>query len=348
MFDLASHSHRRFNPLTRTWVLVAPHRADRPWQGERAPEAGPAPPGYDPGCYLCPGNIRARGQRNPAYRSTFVFDNDFPALGAAPAQAVSSASDALFDARVETGICRVVCFSPRHDLTLARLSASGMAQVVDVWAEQYDELSRRDGIAAVTIFENRGAMAGASNPHPHGQIWANSLVPGLLATECEAMADYRQAHGRCLLCDYLRRELAAGERVVCENESFVALVPFWAYWPFELMLLSKEHVSGFNGLDSGARAQLAGLLQRVNVRYDHVFESPFPVSWGWHLPPCGGAGGACHLHAHFFPPLLRSATVRKFTAAYELLAMPQRDLSPERAAAQLRALSDLPAPEPTP
>ncbi|MGN6593569.1 MAG: UDP-glucose--hexose-1-phosphate uridylyltransferase [Terriglobales bacterium] len=333
-----SRPHRRFNPLLEEWVLVSPQRGRRPWLGQQEPAPPAAHPAYDPGCYLCPGNPREGGRRNPAYTGVWVFDNDFPALlPDAPAEVAGSA-DPLFRAEAESGCCRVICYSPRHDLTLPYLSAAAVAEVVAVWTEQYRDLAARPGIRSVTIFENRGAMMGASNPHPHGQIWANSRMPNILAREQAALAAYRQRHGSCLLCDTVRREAEAAERVVCENEGFLAVIPFWACWPFEILLLSKPHRGGLEELDPDARAQLAELLIRLGRGYDRLFETPFPTSWGFHLPPSDGAvHPECHLHGHFFPPLLRSASIRKFLVGYELLAMPQRDLTPETAAARLRA-----------
>ena len=335
-------AHRRLNPLTGDWTLVSPHRAQRPWQGqtERQPEERGLR--YDPLCYLCPGNERAGGVRNPNYESTYIFDNDFAAMKPdVPHACVPESEQSLLVVASEPGVCRVVCFSPRHDLTLANMDASAIRSVVDVWAEQYRHLGAMPEINHVQIFENRGEMMGCSNPHPHGQIWANHTVPNEPRKEQAALTDFRQRHGKCLLCHYVALEHAAGERVVCENEHFVALVPFWAVWPFEVLLCSKGHVADLDALDSSARSALADILKRVTTRYDNLFETSFPYTMGFHQQPTDGAQHPeWHLHAHFCPPLLRSATVRKFMVGYELLDAPQRDITPEYAAERLRSLSE--------
>lgn len=338
MFDPKEHPHRRYNPLTREWVLVSPHRTKRPWQGQVEETPPDERPAYDPGCYLCPGNSRAGGAGNPEYTSTFVFQNDFAALLPDRVEAAPS-GDAFFQIEPVNGICRVICFSPRHDLTLAEMSVSEIRPVVDCWAEQYAELNATPGIGYVQIFENRGEMMGCSNPHPHCQIWASSVVPNEVAKEDAAQADYFRSNGRTLLSDYLVRELASGERIVTLNDGFAALVPFWAVWPYEVMILSRRPVAGIDELTDGERDALAAILKSVTTKYDNLFRVSFPYSFGFHQRPAQGGAG-WHLHGHFYPPLLRSATVRKFLVGYEMLAMPQRDITAEGAAARLRELSE--------
>lgn len=349
VFSLHDHPHRRYNPLTREWVLVSPHRTKRPWQGQLEQPATEQRPVYDPHCYLCPGNARANGVVNPQYDHTFVFTNDFSALlPDIPEGAYTSGGGApgdvappLLYARSERGICRVVCFSPRHDLTLAEMDVSAIARVVDVWAREYDELGALPFIGYVQIFENRGAMMGASNPHPHGQIWATEHLPLTAAREDAAQRDYLAATGRSLLEDYLAIEIEREERLVCLNEHFVALVPFWAVWPFETLIISRRHVGAISDLTQDERTGLADVLKRLITRYDNLFQVSFPYSLGFHQRPTDGMPHpAWHLHAHVYPPLLRSATVRKFMVGFELLAEAQRDLTPEQAAERLRALSE--------
>jgi UDPglucose--hexose-1-phosphate uridylyltransferase len=335
--ELFAGPHRRLNRLTGEWVLVSPHRTQRPWQGqvEDAPAAGR--PAYDPTCYLCPGNPRAGGAQTPAYTSTYVFDNDFAALLPDVPQARSADPAGLLVAESERGICRVVCFSPRHDLTLGGMSNGELRTVVDTWVGQYDELAGVDWIGHVQVFENRGAMMGASNPHPHGQIWATQSLPTEPAKE---LAQQRAYGDGCLLCDYLAAELAAGERLVDANDEFVALVPFWAVWPFETLVLPRAHHGTLSSLPGDGRDGLADVLGRVTRRYDRLFNVSFPYSMGFHQQPTDGAAHPeWHVHAHFYPPLLRSATVRKFMVGFELLAQPQRDITPEVAAARLRELA---------
>ena len=339
--DLWDTPHRRWNPLLREWILVSPHRTQRPWLGQVASPTVPPQIEYDPSCYLCPGNARAGGARNPAYTSTFVFDNDYAAvLPDAPPVAVDRGG--LIVARGERGVCRVVCFSPRHDLTVPRMKPEEVRQVVDVWTGQYRDLGALPWVRHVQIFENRGALMGASNPHPHCQIWANEELPNLPARELAAQLEYQQTHGACLLCRYLAMELENRERIVCENEAFVALVPYWAVWPFETMILSRRHASSFLEFSDAERNGLAAIMRSLTTRYDNLFMTAFPYSMGFHQQPTDGEPHPeWHFHAHYFPPLLRSATVQKFMVGYELLGTPQRDITAETAAARLRELSEV-------
>ena len=334
-----SAPHRRLNCLTGEWVLVSPHRTARPWQGQVEAGATGRRPSYDPACYLCPGNERAGGARTPEYSTTFVFDNDFAALNPGTEPERSDRAGLLI-ADSERGICRVVCFSPRHDLTLGQMDHDAIRRVVETWAGQYLELAALGWVSYVLIFENRGAMMGASNPHPHGQIWADQRLPNEPARELHLQQAYA-GHGGCLLCDYLAAELKEEERVVCQNDQFVALVPFWAVWPFETLVLPRGHHGALPDLGDDERDGLADILRRLTRRYDRLFAVTFPYSMGIHQRPATGATHPeWHLHAHFYPPLLRSATVRKFMVGYELLAQPQRDITPESAAQRLRDLPD--------
>lgn len=340
-FEISVHPQVRLNPLTQSWVLVSPQRADRPWQGqiEATPLETSVP--YERNCYLCPGNARAGGVRNPGYSGTFVFDNDFAALRPDTPAGELRQGDLLV-ARSEQGRCRVVCFSPRHDLTLARMDVPGIRAVVDTWCEECAELGAQPNVRAVQIFENRGAMMGCSNPHPHGQIWANTSVPDGLSCEVASQEAYFQKHRQTLLEDYLQLELEKEERVVCANEEFVVVVPFWAIWPFECLVISRRPVPSLLELTAQERQGLAEILRRLTIRYDNLFKAPFPYTMGFHQRPTDGQRHpGFHLHAHFYPPLLRSATIRKFMVGYELLSMPQRDITPEAAAAQLRGLSGI-------
>ena len=337
MLNFAQDPHRRFNPLTREWVLVSPHRTQRPWQGQVEKAARPAAVEYDPSCYLCPGNSRAGGHQNPAYETTFIFDNDYAALlpGTSPDEANT---DDLIVAVGEPGICRVICFLPRHDLTVARMQLPEIRRVIDVWAEQYLDLGSKPLIGHVQIFENRGDMMGASNPHPHCQIWSTATLPNEPAKELSAQSAYHERKG-CLLCDYLKLELGRGERIVLENDHFAALVPFWAIWPFETLVLPKRHSGSLEQLTDAERDALAEIMKALTTRYDNLFEVSFPYSMGFHQRPTDGQPHPeWHLHAHYYPPLLRSATVRKFMVGFEMLGTPQRDITPEAAAQRLREL----------
>jgi len=335
---LTEDPHRRLNPLTNEWVLVSPHRTGRPWQGQVEKIATKREPEYDPTCYLCPGNPRAGGVLNPRYTGTFVFENDFAALKLGVRDdRLDLENRGLLVAEGESGVCRVICFSPRHDLTLATMSPTEIASVIRTWTTQFQELAQMPQINHVQIFENRGAIMGCSNPHPHGQIWANETVPNELAKEVESFRAYHQKHSATLLSDYLAQEVRHQQRVVCENEHFVVVVPFWAVWPFETLLISRRPVSSLLDLQDQERTSLADILRQITIRYDNLFNTSFPYSMGFHQRPTDGKQyPEFHLHAHFYPPLLRSATIKKFMVGYEMLAMPQRDVTPELAAARLR------------
>ena len=339
-FDLGRTPHRRWNPLLREWVLVSPHRNQRPWQGQVEKSSPEKIPQYDPSCYLCPGNSRAGGNRNPNYRSTFVFDNDYAALRTdiTPGEFDSSG---LIVARTERGTCRVICFSPHHDLTISNMGLDDITRVVEVWSEQYRELGAADWIQYVQIFENRGEMMGASNPHPHCQVWANETIPNYPAAEQTSLLEFSHRRSACLLCEYLKLEQAEKLRLVCYNDFFTAVVPFWAVWPFEVLVLANAHATGMDQLSQDAQRGLADIVKRTTSRYDNIFGVSFPYSMGFHQRPTDGREHPeWHLHAHFYPPLLRSATIRKFMVGYEMLAGPQRDITPEAAAERLRGVSE--------
>jgi UDPglucose--hexose-1-phosphate uridylyltransferase len=336
------YPHRRWNPLRQTWALVSPHRTQRPWQGEVGQKAAPSAVTYDPECYLCPGNKRAGGVANPTYDSVFTFVNDYAALLPDVPGAKDETLSPLLVAEPARGLCKVLCFHPDHSLTLARMTRLEIRRVVDAWTAEYDEIAALDWIEYVQIFENRGAMMGASNPHPHCQIWSTGFVPDEPAAETIAQREYLTHTGKCLLCEYANAEREAGERVVFENEHFVALVPWWAVWPFEVLLVSKRHVGAMPELAAEECDALADVLKRMTTRFDNLFETSFPYTMGFHQTPTNGNGcPEWHFHGHFYPPLLRSATVRKFMVGFEMLGMPQRDITPESAAERLRSSSEV-------
>ncbi len=330
--------HRRFNPLTGEWVLVSPHRAKRPWQGQVEKTPAENLPRYDPTCYLCPRNSRAGGVVNPDYAGTFVFDNDFAAL-LPDDSAEAHESGPLLVSAPERGICRVVCFSPRHDLTLPELEIPVIENVLATWTRESADLAGRDFIRYVQVFENKGAVMGCSNPHPHSQLWSQSQLPNEVAKELATQTAYFNEHGRPLLVDYIREEQKRKERILAVNDHFTALVPFWAVWPFEVLVVGHRPAAALADLTPAEVTALAEVFKQVTTRYDNLFEISFPYSMGFHQAP---ADGQPHpewvLHAHFYPPLLRSATVRKFMVGYEMLAMPQRDITPETAAERLLSL----------
>jgi len=337
--------------LRGDWVLVSPHRQVRPWQGQIEKMPSPVAVSFDPTCYLCPGNARAGGLKNPNYTSTFAFDNDFPALRPegegqmtdmveSMSGHASGRTDLLLTARSEGGICRVLCFSPRHDLTLGLMETDDIRTVVDAWIDEYERLAANRWVRYVQIFENRGEMMGASNPHPHCQIWATESLPDEPLREHQSFTEHRERTGKCLLCEYADLENAQNVRIVCDNASFLAMVPFWAVWPFETLIVSRRHLGEIRQLTAEERDALADILRRIAIRYDNLFEAPFPYSMGFHQAPVRDGSGEWHFHAHFYPPLLRSATIRKFMVGFELLGSPQRDLTAEAAAARLRTTSE--------
>ena len=340
MIDFTEHPHRRYNPLTGEWVLVSPHRAKRPWQGQTEKTAVEQRPQYDEKCYLCPGNSRAEGTTNDTYDSTFVFTNDFSALLNDTPE--GSLDEDLFKAEAEKGVSRVICFSPRHDLTIPEMEVKGIKKVVEVWADEYESLGSIGYINHVQIFENKGSVMGCSNPHPHGQIWAQSSIPVEVDKECRQQKAYFEKHGIALLEYYLKEELRKNERIVVENNSFIALVPFWAIWPFETMILPRRKVSNLAELTEEEKTALADIYKQLTIKYDNLFEVSFPYSAGIHQAPTDGKEHPeWYMHMHFYPPLLRSATVKKFMVGYEMMANAQRDITAEQSAQRLKELPSI-------
>jgi len=337
--DLSEHPHRRLNLLTGEWLLVSPHRAKRPWRGDETAPMPKAVASHDPGCHLCPGNARANGSVNPDYQGPYAFSNDFPALTSD--RHVRDAQDDVFQAMPASGAARVVCFSPHHSLALPDLDQQAVRRVVDLWCSEVSELSR--SYRYVQVFENKGAMMGCSSPHPHGQIWASDFVPTQVAAEDARQAAWLGSRGSKLLAEVLEREEREEVRIVDRNEHWLAVVPWWAAWPFEILLIARDDVGTLPELRDEAREALATMLRRITARYDRLFQTSFPYSMGWHQAPATSEQPeAWRLHAHFYPPLLRSASVRKFMVGYEMLAEPQRDLTPEQAAERLRAIDPFP------
>ena len=335
--DFSDDPHRRYNILTEEWVLVSPHRTKRPWQGKVEKITNNKRPQHDPNCYLCAGNIRANGTQTPVYEDTYVFNNDFGAL--IPNTSRASFKDGLLKAKGEKGICRVVCFSPDHSLTLPDMKVEAIEKVVAVWQKEYKELGEKSFINHVQIFENKGATMGCSNPHPHGQIWAQSAIPQEVVKKSKTQKKYWKTHQQSLLQDYLAQELVAQERLVCENEYFVALVPFWAIWPYETMIIPRRHFQHIGQMTAQERSAFAKILKDLTQRFDRLFDTSFPYSSGIHQSPTDGKSHPeWHFHIAFYPPLLRSATVKKFMVGYEMFGNPQRDITAEMAAEKLRNL----------
>ncbi|CAI3936799.1 galactose-1-phosphate uridylyltransferase [Commensalibacter communis] len=337
-FNPVDHPHQRYNPLTDEWVLVSPHRAKRPWQGQTEAPVQKETVHHDPDCYLCAGNKRITGDINPQYKSTYVFNNDFSAL-LPDTPFYQKNDDPLFKIESVQGTCKVICFSPDHSKTLPELSVSSIQDIIQTWIEQLNELGQQ--YKWVQLFENKGAMMGCSNPHPHGQIWSSNFIPNEIHQEDLCQERYFQEHHAVLLMDYVQKELQQKERIVVETEYWIALVPYWAVWPFEILLLPKQIVHRLNELSSEQQADLAIILKSLTTKYDNLFNCSFPYSMGWHGAPfTEKTTEHWQLHAHFYPPLLRSATTKKFLVGYEMLAQAQRDITPEQAAERLRILSN--------
>jgi len=338
-FNNEEHPHRRYNPLIEEWILVSPHRSKRPWQGQKETVHGDILPEHDPECYLCPGNIRSNGIRNENYTDCYVFDNDFPALLQDEVVMDTKVESDLFRSKPERGINKVVCFSPKHNLTIPEMEVSAIQKVVAAWKQQYEELGNKEYINHVQIFENKGSIMGCSNPHPHGQIWAQSSLPTQVAKTQRSLLNYFNKNNRSLLKDYIEEELHKKERIVIENGHFVVVVPFWATWPYETMIVSKRHFGNITAMTNDETTAFAEILKAITVRYDNLFETSFPYSSGIHQTPTDGLPHEeWHFHMHFYPPLLRSATVKKFMVGYEMMGEAQRDISPEKSASILTSL----------
>ncbi len=335
--NFSEDTHRRYNILTGEWVLVSPHRNKRPWQGKVEKLQRDNRPSYDAHCYLCPGNKRASGDQTPVYDSVFVFSNDFAAIK--PDNSSDVFAEGLLHAKGERGTCRVVCFSPDHSLTIPQMTIDALVDVVRLWKTEYQELGSRPYINHVQIFENKGAIMGCSNPHPHGQIWAQQSIPVEAFKKGQQQLNYWKKHEKSLLETYLQQELELGERIICENDNFVALTPFWAVWPYEAMIIPRRHLQHIGQFNAEEEQSFAAILKDLTQRFDRIFDTSFPYSSGIHQAPTDGeAHEEWHFHMAFYPPLLRSATVKKFMVGYEMFGEPQRDITAEQAAQRMRKL----------
>ena len=340
-FDQKKHPHRRYNPLLEEWILVSPQRANRPWQGQTEKRAEEELPAHDENCYLCSGNIRVNGEKNPDYTGVYVFDNDFGSLMKDEVEFSDKSSD-FFSLKPERGINRVICFSENHSLTLPEMEVDDIKNVVDVWQNQYNELGNLDYINHVQIFENKGQVMGCSNPHPHGQIWAQSSIPSTVLRTQENLKKYFEKNETSLLENYVKEELEINKRIILENENFVAIVPFWAVWPYETMIVSKRKIENLLFFSDEEKLSLATILKDLTTKYDNLFEMSFPYSAGIHQSPTDKKPHPeWHFHMHFYPPLLRNAEVKKFMVGYEMLAEPQRDITPEQSAEILKNISTI-------
>ena len=335
--DLQDFSHKRYNILTGEWVLVSPHRAKRPWQGQNEAVNNEVRPSHDENCYLCAGNARINGEKNPNYEDVFIFTNDFGALK--PDSKVFKVEDGLLKAQSEQGICKVICFSPDHSKSLADMTPSEIEKVVFAWQREYKELAENDLINYVQIFENKGAVMGCSNPHPHGQIWSQTTLPNEVDKKNTQQLNYFKKNNSSLLCDYLAQELEKQERIIFENDAFVVLIPFWAVWPFEAMIAPKKQQRNISELSGSETLLYAEAISVITKAYDKLFNTSFPYSSGIHQSPTDGeTNDHWHWHMSFYPPLLRSATVKKFMVGYEMFGSPQRDITAESAVKMLRDL----------
>ncbi len=336
-FNSNEHPHRRFNPLLNEWVLVSPHRAKRPWQGQNENVFLDELPEFDPSCYLCPENIRANGIKNPKYDDCFVFDNDFAAIIPDEVSFEHQEKSSFLKAIPERGLAKVVCFSPKHNLTIPEMEIEAIEKIIKTWQQEYSDLGKKEFVNYVQIFENKGSIMGCSNPHPHGQIWAQESLPTEVEKTQENLKAYYEKNGRTLLHDYLNEELKSKERIVIENEHFVALVPFWAIWPFETMIISKRVFGKITDFSQSETVSFTKIIKELTVKYDNLFETSFPYSSGIHQAPTDGKlHSEWHFHMHFYPPLLRSASVKKFMVGYEMLGEAQRDITPEKSAEIIR------------